>query len=164
MGWIEPEAAAGIAWIEYMAWTRFKDPRFLDTADGHPRAGSPAGRTQSAVRSASSVRRTGGSPHELRAGPRYDVGKLLNECFDPHAAPQARPGWGVISDRWNGLDASGLVGSTTDGEGYAFAMNTFQWAGAMAPIARYDTRYAHDIGKWMFEFIECARAFLPRHL
>ena len=27
------KAAAGIAWLEYMAWLRFKDPRFLTAAD-----------------------------------------------------------------------------------------------------------------------------------
>ena len=94
-------------------------------------------------------------------GRHYDVAKLVNQCFDPHARPQARPGWGVISDRWNGLDAHGLVGSTTDGEGYAFAMNTFQWAGALVPLARYDTRYAHDIGKWMLNLANAARLFYP---
>ena len=67
----------------------------------------------------------------------------------------------MISDRWNGLDAHGLVGSTTDGEGYAFAMNTFQWAGALVPLARYDTRYAHDIGKWTLNLANAARLFYP---
>ncbi len=32
-GWIEPEAAAGIAWIEYMASLRSQDARFLEAAD-----------------------------------------------------------------------------------------------------------------------------------
>ncbi|MCX6922623.1 MAG: hypothetical protein NT154_05320, partial [Verrucomicrobia bacterium] len=32
-GRIEPEGAAGIAWLEYMAWVQFKDPRFLTAAD-----------------------------------------------------------------------------------------------------------------------------------
>ena len=85
----------------------------------------------------------------------------MNQCFDPRGRPQARPGWGVISDRWQGQDAHGLVGSTTDGEGYAFAMNTFQWAGALVPLARYDTRYAHDIGKWMLNLANASRLFYP---
>jgi len=32
-GRIEPEGAAGIAWLEYMAWLKFKDARFLTAAD-----------------------------------------------------------------------------------------------------------------------------------
>jgi hypothetical protein len=94
-------------------------------------------------------------------GRHYDVAKLVNACFEPHGHLQARPGWGVISDGWNGLDAHGLVGSTTDGGGYAFAMNTFQWAGALVPLARYDTRYAHDLGKWMLNLANAARLFYP---
>ena len=162
LGWIEPEAAAGIAWIEYMAWTRFKDARFLDTADAairaletRPAERSPLYEVLLPYGALAAVRMN------CEEGRAYDVGKILNECFDPHPAPQARPGWGVISDRWNGLDASGLVGSTTDGDGYAFAMNTFQWAGAIAPIARYDTRYAHDIGKWILNLSNASRLFYP---
>ena len=63
--------------------------------------------------------------------------------------------------RPRGLDVQGLVGSTTDGGGYAFAMNTFEWAGALVPLARYDTRYAHDIGKWTLNLANAARLFYP---
>ena len=60
---------------------------------------------------------------------------------------------------WSGLDVDGLVGSATDGGGYAFAMNTFQYAGTLAPMARYDARYAHDIGKWILNAASAARLF-----
>lgn len=161
-GWIEPEAAAGIAWLEYMAWVQFKDPRFLATADWAVRAleARPADKSPlyevllpyGALAAARMNAETGSS---------YDVDKLLNQCFEPRGRPQARPGWGVISDRWQNCDVHGLVGSTTDGEGYAFAMNTFQWAGALVPLARYDTRYARDIGKWMLNLSNAARLFYP---
>jgi hypothetical protein len=94
-------------------------------------------------------------------GSNYDVAKLVNQCFDPRGRPQARPGWGVISDRWQDRDVHGLVGSTTDGDGYAFAMNTFEWAGALVPLARYDTRYARDVGKWMLNLANASRLFYP---
>ena len=161
-GWIEPEAAAGIAWLEYMAWVRFKDPRFLTAADWclrsleeRPRDQSPLYEVLLPYGALAAARMN------AELGRHYDVAKLVQDCFDPHGRPQARPGWGVISDRWNGLDAHGLVGSTTDGEGYAFAMNTFQWVGALAPLARYDTRYAHDIGKWTLNLANAARLFYP---
>ena len=49
-GRIEPEAAAGIAWLEYMAWVRFKDPRFLTAADWAIRSlEAKAGRRKSAL-------------------------------------------------------------------------------------------------------------------
>jgi hypothetical protein len=40
-------------------------------------------------------------------------------------------------------------------------MNTFEWAGALVPLARYDTRYAHDLGKWMLNLANAARLFYP---
>jgi hypothetical protein len=161
-GRIEPEGAAGIAWLEYMAWLRFKDPRFLTAADWairsleeRPVDESPLYEVLLPYGALCAARMN------AELGRDYDVAKLVNGCFEPRGRPQARPGWGVISDRWNGLDAHGLVGSTTDGAGYAFAMNTFQWAGALVPLARYDTRYAHDIGKWTLNLANAARLFYP---
>ena len=160
MGRIEPEGAAGIAWLEYMAWLKIKDPRFLTTADWTIRSLEEKPVEQNPLYE---VLLPYGALIAARMnaelGRHYDVAKLVNWCFEPHGRPQARPGWGVISDRWNGLDAYGLVGSTTDGGGYAFAMNTFQWAGALVPLARYDTRYARDLGKWMLNLANATRLF-----
>jgi hypothetical protein len=162
MGRIEPEGAAGIAWLEYMAWRTFKDPRFLTASDWAIRSLEVKPVEQSPLYE---VLLPYGALVAARMnaelGRHYDVAKLVNACFEPHGHLQARPGWGVISDGWNGLDAHGLVGSTTDGGGYAFAMNTFQWAGALVPLARYDTRYAHDLGKWMLNLANAARLFYP---
>lgn len=161
-GWIEPEAAAGIAWLEYMAWVRFKDPRFLTAADWAIRSLEEKPVEQNPLYEVLlPYGALAAARMNAELGRNYDVGKLVNECFEPRGRPQARPGWGVISDRWNGLDAHGLVGSTTDGEGYAFAMNTFQWAGTIVPLARYDTRYARDVGKWMLNLANAARLFYP---
>ncbi len=161
-GRIEPEGAAGIAWLEYMAWLKFKDPRFLSAADWSirslqtkPVAQSPLYEVLLPYGALIAARMN------AEQGCDYDVAKLVNACFEPHGKLQARPGWGVISDRWNRVDAHGLVGSTTDGGGYAFAMNTFQWAGALVPLARYDTRYARDIGKWTLNLANAARLFYP---
>lgn len=162
MGRIEPEGAAGIAWLEYMAWLKFKDPRFLTAADWcirslevKPDAQSPLYEVLLPYGALIAARMN------AEQGCHYDVAKLVNACFEPRGKLQARPGWGVITDRWNGLDVHGLVGSVTDGGGYAFAMNTFQWAGALVPLARYDTRYARDIGKWTLNLANAARLFYP---
>jgi hypothetical protein len=161
-GRIEPEGAAGIAWFEYMAWLKFKDPRFLTAADwcirsleAKPDDHSPLYEVLLPYGALIAARMN------AEQGSHYNVAKLVNTCFEPRGPLQARPGWGVITDRWNGLDAHGLVGSTTDGGGYAFAMNTFQWAGALVPLARYDTRYARDIGKWTLNLANAARLFYP---
>lgn len=161
-GWIEPEAAAGLAWLEYMAWVQFQDQRFLTSTDWclralteRPDAESPLYEVLLPYGALAAARMN------AERGTDYNVDKLLNQCFDANARPQARPGWGVIADRWHGEDVHGLVGSTTDGGGYAFAMNTYQWAGAIAPIARYDTRYARDIGKWLLNVTNASRIFYP---
>ncbi|TWU28349.1 hypothetical protein [Bythopirellula polymerisocia] len=162
LGRIEPEAAAGIAWLEYMAWVKFQDPRFLTAADWAIRSLQERPADQSPLYE---VLLPYGALVAARMnaelGRDYDVARLVNDCFEPLGRPQARPGWGVISDRWNEFDAHGLVGSTTDGEGYAFAMNTFEWAGALVPLARYDIRYAHDIGKWILNLANASRLFYP---
>jgi hypothetical protein len=159
-GRVESEAAAGIAWLEYMAWVKYEDPRFLTAADWAIRALETKPDEESPLYE---VLLPYGAVVAARMNAEldrdYDVAKLLNACFAPRGRLQARPGWGVISDRWNGLDAHGLVGSTTDGGGYAFAMNSFQWAGALVPLARYDSRYAHDIGKWVLNLANAARLF-----
>jgi hypothetical protein len=161
-GWTEPDAAAGIGWIEYMAWLQFNDPQFLTAADWcirsldqRPADQSPLYEVLLPYGALAAARMN------AELGRNYDVAKLVNQSFDARALHQARPGWGVISDRWKGLDAFGLVGSITDGDGYAFAMNTYEWAGALVPLARYDTRYAHDIGKWILNLANASRLFYP---
>ena len=162
---IEPEGAAGIAWIEYAAWKKFHDSRFLTAADWCLRAleSKPVNANPLyEVLLPYAVITAARMNEDL--GRDYDVTKLLNCCFTPRPAPQARPYWGVITGNWNGLDVDGLVGSSTDGGGYAFAMNSFQFAGTLAPLARYDARYARDLGRWLLNLANAARLFYPNAL
>ena len=111
-GWIEPEAAAGIAWLEYMAWVKFKDPRFSDRrrlvpplAGRGPAEKSPLYEVLLPYGALAAARMN------AELGRHYDVAKLVQCCFDPRGRQQARPGWGVISDRWNGLDVDATAWS-----------------------------------------------------
>lgn len=156
--WIEPDAAAGIAWLEYMAWTKTADSRYLTAVDwclqalqARPVAKNPLYEVLLPYGAFVAARMN------AELGRNYDVQKLLNWCFDPGSASAARPGWGVIADRFGQDDCDGLVGSVTDTNGYAFAMNTFEWAGALTPLARYDARYARDIGRWMLNLVNASR-------
>lgn len=113
---IEPEGAAGIAWIEYAAWLKSKDARFLTAADWAVRAlekkpaeANPLYEVLLPYAALTAARMNA----ELKRD--YDLSKLLNWCFEPRPKPQARPNWGVIRGNWNGMDVSGLVGSDTDG-------------------------------------------------
>src|SRR6476646_5717392 len=57
-------------------------------------------------------------------------------------------------------DARGLIGSQTDGGGYAFAMNTFS-ATLFAATAKYDPRFADTVGRWMLNIYNAARFYYP---
>ncbi|MBC7317672.1 hypothetical protein H5T57_00210 [Candidatus Bipolaricaulota bacterium] len=161
--WREPDAAAGVAWLLYMAYVTFKDPRFLiaaewalaylqdlATKDYNPlyELLLPYGALVAARINA-----------EL--GRNYDVWTFVKWCF---GVSDARPGWGMISGEWDGQRVDGLIGSLTDQEGYAFAMNTFVWAEPLVPLVRYDPRFARAIGKWLLNAAVNARLFYaPYH-
>lgn len=159
---IEPEGGAGIAWIEFMAWKKFGDARFLEAAElalraieSRPVENNPLYEVLLPYGAMVAARMN----REL--GRNYDVAKLLNWCFEPCDQPQARPFWGILTDRFGNQDCAGLAGSSRDSGGYAFAMNSFAWAGALAPLARYDGRYANAIGKWMLNLANASRLFYP---
>lgn len=157
---VEPEGAAGAAWIEYMAWRKFGDPRHLaaarwcmDWTQKYP--------TNPYYEVVLTYGVTLAARMNAEEGTRYDVTKLLNWCFGPSVA---RPGWGVIVGHWGDYDVNGLSGSITDGGGYAFAMNSIVAVGAILPTARYDDRYARAIGKWALNSINNTRLFYPREM
>ncbi len=154
--WREGDAIAGVAWIEYMAWARSGESKYLDAARRamdtlHDFDRStfyevllPYGVTLAARMNA-------------EQGCDYDATHLFDWCLDGNNA--CRPGWGVIAGHWGGYDVSGLQGSITDGGGYAFAMNTFELAAALAPLPRYDARYARAVAKLLLNAANAARLF-----
>jgi len=158
--WKEPDAAAGIAWLEFMAWERFHDPKSLEAAEAclrflEHRKANPYYEVLLPWGAVTAVRLNA----ELDR--RLDADKLLRWCFD---ISDCRGGWSVVLGNWGGYDCAGLLGSVDDGGGYAFAMNTFAQAGALTPLPRYDASYARAIGKWMLNLANAARLFYPRQL
>ena len=95
-------------------------------------------------------------------GEKWDLPRFLNWCFDPTSPNRA--GWGMIAGRWGGYDVGGLMGSTNDGGGYAFAMNTFVNAANLAPVARYDDRYSASLAKWILNLSNAARLYYANSL
>jgi len=79
----------------------------------------------------------------FKYGQSYDIDKMINWIFD--ADSDMRPGLGVITGEWGGFQADGIVGSTTDGDGFGFLMNTYHLGSVLAPIAKYDARYSEAI-------------------
>ena len=80
---------------------------------------------------------------------RYNVSKMLEFALsDGHN--QFREGWGMIAGdtRWGGRDVGGLIGSITDGGGYAFMGNGLWSLAALAPVPRYAPEFSRAIAKW----------------
>lgn len=92
-----------------------------------------------------------------RYGTSYDVSKLLDFLFESDSA--FRPGWRVMNGTFGGYAVDGFVGQSGD---YGFAMNSFHLASVLAPMVKYDARYAADIGKYLLNLVNNAKAFFPQ--
>jgi len=158
--WKEPDAAAGVAWLQYAAWVKFQEPEHLDAAENclrflQNRTENPYYEVLLPYGALVAARLNAELDRD------YDVDRLLDWCF---GISDCRGGWGVTVGRWGEYDCDGLVGSIDNRGGYAFAMNTFAQAAALVPLVRYDPRYARAIGKWMLNLSNSARLFYPGEL
>jgi len=155
--WHEPDAAAGLAWIEFTAWKKFGDNRFIDAAkscleylEHRPVHAGPFYELMMPYGAYLAVRLN------AESGTKYDELKMLNWCFDGNNSD--RDGWGVMAGKWEGVSVDGLVGQKKY-EQYAFAMNTFSQAAALVPIVKYNPSYARTIGKWILNLANSCRLF-----
>ncbi len=164
--WREPDMGMGMAWLQHAAYFRNKttDPsraqdhlnavdwslQYYENLQTNPdyEIMVPFGAYTAARMNA-------------EQGGNYNVHKLVNWVFDRSTA---RPDKIVVSGTWGGQEVDGLMGfirpnTGNDVQGYAFSMNTFLTAMPMVPLARYEDRYARDIGKWMLHAANAARLF-----
>lgn len=157
----QPDAAAGHAWVLYSAYKKFGDERYLKGAI----SALTALQSQS-LNPTYEVLMPFGAYLSARInaeqGKNYDMNKMLSWTFD--GTPICREGWGFLVGNWNGIDISGIVGSTVDHGGYGFLMNTYDAAWPLVPLVRYDQSYATAIGKWMLNAANAARFFYPEHM
>lgn len=92
-------------------------------------------------------------------GKNYNVSKMIDWTLNNTS--RVRDGWAMINENWGGVFTSGIMGSVTDGGGYAFLMNTFDAMLGFSPMLKYDTRYAQSMGKWILAVSQSAKAFYP---
>lgn len=154
--WKEPEAAAAVAYLELFESLRSPDPKYLKTArraldSMHKREENPTYEVLTAHGALAAAYLN------AEKGDRWDVPRFVDWCFEP-TSPY-RTGWGMIVGRWGEYDVGGLMGSTNDGGGYAFAMNTYLTAATLAPLARYDDRFSASIAKWLLNAANASRLF-----
>lgn len=149
----EPESAGSIAWLLYQAYGQTGDRKYLEGAQLsldflHTFGSNASYELQLPYGTLIAARMN------AEQGTDYNVDKLLNWCFDRGSLR----GWGAIVGTWGGYDVSGLIGEANDrGNDYAFIMNGFQQAAALAPLVKYDKRYARAIGKWLLNISNASR-------
>jgi hypothetical protein len=158
---LQPDAAAGHAWVLYSAYKKFGDAKYLKGAMSalkalQSQAKNPTYELLMPFGAELAVR------INAELGEKYDVDKMLHWTFD--GTPECREGWGVLVGNWNGIDISGIVGSTVDHGGYGFLMNTYDAAWPLIPIVRYDQSYANAIGKWMLNAANASKLFYPQYM
>lgn len=157
----QADAAAGHAYVLYAAYKKFGDPRYLKGALSALSAlelqkQNPTYELMMPFGAYMAARINAEQQKD------YDVNKMLDWSFDGTAV--CREGWGVLVGNWNGIDISGIVGSTVDHGGYGFLMNTYDAAWPLVPLVRYDQSYANAIGKWMLNAANAARFFYPQYM
>ena len=158
---LQPDAAAGHAYVLYSAYKKFGDKRYLRGAISAMKALE----TQKVNPTYELLMPFGayvGARMNVEEGTDFDVRKLLDWTFDGTAV--CREGWGFLIGKWNGIDISGTVGSTVDHGGYGFLMNTFDAAWPLIPLVKYQPSYATAIGKWMLNAANASRYFYPQYM
>ena len=157
----QPDVAAGHAYVLYAAYKKFGDARYL-----HGALSALTALQSQQLNPTYEVLMPYGAYLTARInaelGKQYDVQKMLDWSFDGTAI--CREGWGVLTGKWNGMDISGIVGSTVDHGGYGFLMNTYDAAIPLIPMVRYDQSYANAIGKWMLNAANAAKLFYPQYM
>lgn len=156
----EPEAAGAYAWVLYHAYKKTGNPEYLKGAEWSLEflsnwTSNPSYELQLPYGTYTAAKMN------AELGTSYEVEKMVNWSFN--RGPLR--GWGTIVGTWGGFDVSGLVGEANDaGNDYAFQLNGVQQAAALAPMVRYDKRFARAIGKWMLNLTNATRLFYPGFL
>jgi hypothetical protein len=156
----EPEAAGTFGWLLYHAYKKTKNKEYLKGAEWsmeflNDLNSNPSYELQLPYGVLAAAKMN------AEIGTDYNVEKMVNWCFN--RGPLR--GWGTIVGNWGNFDVSGLVGEANDGgNDYAFLMNGMQQAAALAPMVRYDKRFAKAISKWMLNLSNASRLFYPGFL
>jgi len=153
----EPEAAGSISWLMYQAYVQTGNFKYLQGAELaldflQTWTNNPSYEIQLPYGIATAARMN------AIEGTNYNILKFLNWTFS--AGQGTLRAWGTIVGNWNGYDASGLIGEANDGgNDYAFCMNGFQHASALAPVAKYDKRFSRALGKWILNLANASRLY-----
>lgn len=158
---LQPDAAAGHAYVLYAAYQKFGDPRYLQGAISAMEALN-AEKVNPTYELLMPFGAYLAARMNAEVGTTFDIPKMLDWTFSGTAI--CREGWGFLVGNWNGMDISDTVGSTVDHGGYGFLMNTFDAAWPLVPLLKYQPAYANAIGKWMLNAVNASRLFYPQYM
>lgn len=160
----EPEAAGAYAWVLYNAYKQTGNKSYLKAAEWsleflNGLTSNPSYELQLPYGTYTAAKMN------AELGTNYDIEKMINWSFNKGPLR----GWGTIVGTWGGFNVSGLIGEANDqGNDYAFQMNGLHQAAMLAPLVRYDKRFARAIGKWILNLANANRlyygGFLPNSL
>lgn len=155
-GWSEADAVAGIACLQYFAWQKTGNRKYFETSQAaldwmDRRLENPF--YESLVPYGAYVSARINAMH----GTSHDTKKFIEWVL---AGDNPRK-WGAMLENWYQTPVHGLIGSVYPEYEYAFSMNSFQAVGIMAPIARYEERFARDLAKWILNVAANGRYFYP---
>jgi len=154
----QQDAAGGHGYVLYAAYQKYKNARFL----AHAKSAIAALDGQKESRFYEILLPMGiytAARLNAEQGTNYNIEKMINWVFEGCKNPNGRNGWGVIVGKWGDYDVSGLQGSTIDGGGYAFLMNSMKMAWPLVPMVKYQPQFARAIGKWMLNNVNASRLF-----
>lgn len=157
---LQQDAAGGHGWVLYAAWQKYHDARYLAGA----KSAIAALDSQQESRFYEILLPMGiytAARLNAEHGTQYDLEKMLNWTFDGCRDPEGRYGWGVVAGKWGDYEVSGLQGSTVDGGGYVFLMNSMKMTWPLVPVVKYAPQFACAVGKWMLNNVNAARLFFP---
>ena len=155
-GWNEPDAAAALACIQYLAYRKTGKKEFLEAADWcfhwlRERKENPYYESLLPYGAYATAR------SNAERGTNFPTAKLIEWVL---AGDNPRK-WGAMKEKLHETEAFGLIGSVYPNYEYAFAMNSFQAAGIIAPVARYEETLSIPIAKWVLNLAVNARYFYP---
>jgi hypothetical protein len=151
----EADIALGNAWLQYVAYRKWKDARYLKAAEDCLTSAErlpyvPNVETTAPFGALAAVRT------KAELGRDHEPDRLVRQCFDCSDVF----GCATTIDRWGGYDVCGLWGDTQK----AYFHESVAWAMGLVPVVRYDPGYARAIGKWMLNLANSLRLFFPGQL
>lgn len=154
--WQEPDSAAGIGMLMYYGYQLTGEDKYLEALKDTMRyldeySGSPM--YEVLLNYAPFLSAYLNAEHGMDLG----VSERVDEIFSGQSIP--RGGWGKIVGTWGDYPADGLIGSTNDRGGYAFAMNTFAAAQTIPSFLQYQPQYASSMGQWLLHLSSNSKYF-----